>query len=91
MKDKDLETVFFMDNCIFLNTNVTELKLDMDKPHYCIPDNTKKPYRWSASLHSALVNIDFLGNFIAFCNEYYQDETKFKTFMNYIRNNFRKT
>ena len=78
MKEHDIENVFYMDNCVLLNKNISKLGLDIDKTYYCIPDNTKKPYRWSASLHSAFVNIDFLDQFVSMCFEYYQNESKLK-------------
>tara|TARA_Y100000816_G_C26070778_1_gene563199 strand:- start:976 stop:1527 length:552 start_codon:yes stop_codon:yes gene_type:complete len=76
MKEKEIECAFFMDNSILLNVNVNELDFDWDKVYYCIPDNSKKPYRWSASLHCAVVNLEFLSNFVSMCLEYYQDENK---------------
>jgi len=78
MKDKDIENVFFCDNSILLNVDVNDLGLDMQKTYYCIPDNTKKPYRWSASIHCAMLNLDFMECFVSFVFEHYQDDDKLK-------------
>ena len=77
-----------MDNCVLLNKNVSKLGLDVEKTYYCIPDNTKKPYRWSASLHCAFINIDFLDQFVSMCFEYYQNEDKMKIL--HEKNDFHK-
>ena len=79
MKEKELANVFFCDNSVLLNVDVNTLDLNLEKTYYCIPDNTKKPYRWSASIHCAMLNLDFMESFVSFIFEHYQDDDKFKT------------
>ena len=73
MKSNNINVLFYCDNSVLLNVNISELGFDISKPHYCIPDNSQNIYRWSASMHTSLLTLEFLENLIELILDTYQN------------------
>ena len=72
MKHHNLESVFYCDNNVLLNVDVNSLNFDVLKPYYCIPDNSTK-YRYSASIHTSVLPMNFLDDLINFMFDTYRN------------------
>ena len=89
MKQYKYDKIFHLDSDCILLHDINTYKFTSDIA-YIVNSNFENPFRMSSSIHSALLNIEFVTKFIQLCNDIYINKSKFKLIekkINHHKNN----
>jgi hypothetical protein len=77
MKKFKYERVFHLDSDCILLYDINTYKFTSDIA-YIVNSNFENPFRMASSIHSALLNMDFVDKFTQLCTDIYINKTKLK-------------